>query len=47
MQSPGMQRAAGVVLTVTLFVLLLTAFVILTITCIWFRGAEMKLVWPW
>ena len=29
------------------FVLLLTAFVILTITCIWFRGAEMKLVWPW
>ena len=29
------------------FVLLLTAFVILTITCVWFRGAEMKLVWPW
>jgi quinol-cytochrome oxidoreductase complex cytochrome b subunit len=29
------------------FVLLLTAFVILTITCIWFRGREMALVWPW
>jgi quinol-cytochrome oxidoreductase complex cytochrome b subunit len=29
------------------FVLLLTAFVILTITGIWFRGAEMKLTWPW
>ena len=29
------------------FVLLLTAFVILTVTGIWFRGAEMKLTWPW
>lgn len=29
------------------FVFLLTAFVILTVTGIWFRGAEMKLTWPW
>ena len=30
-----------------LFVLLLVAFLILTITGIWFRGTGMKLVWPW
>ncbi|UCD77955.1 MAG: cytochrome b N-terminal domain-containing protein, partial [Desulfobacterales bacterium] len=29
------------------FVLLLTAFVILTVTGIWFRGEEMALGWPW
>ena len=29
------------------FVLLLTAFVILTITGIWFRGQGMALKWPW
>ena len=29
------------------FVLLLTAFVILTATGIWFRGQGMRLVWPW
>ncbi len=29
------------------FVLLLTAFLILTVTGIWFRGKEMALVWPW
>jgi quinol-cytochrome oxidoreductase complex cytochrome b subunit len=29
------------------FVLLLTAFLILTVTGIWFRGAEMKLTWLW
>jgi quinol-cytochrome oxidoreductase complex cytochrome b subunit len=29
------------------FVLLLVAFVVLTITGIWFRGTGMKLVWPW
>jgi hypothetical protein len=29
------------------FVLLLVAFVALTITGIWFRGEGMKLVWPW
>ena len=28
------------------FVLLLIAFVILTITCIWFRGRGMALMWP-
>ena len=30
----------------TLFVFLLTTFVILTITGIWFRGSGMKLLWP-
>ena len=30
----------------TLFVFLLTAFMILTIMGIWFRGSGMKLVWP-
>jgi quinol-cytochrome oxidoreductase complex cytochrome b subunit len=30
----------------TLFVFLLTAFMILTVTGIWFRGSGMKLVWP-
>ena len=29
------------------FVLLLTAFIILTITCLWFRGSGMALMWPW
>jgi hypothetical protein len=29
------------------FVLLLVAFVVLTLTGIWFRGEGMKLVWPW
>ena len=29
------------------FVFFLTAFIILTITGIWFRGEGMKLVWPW
>jgi quinol-cytochrome oxidoreductase complex cytochrome b subunit len=30
-----------------IFVFFLTAFIILTITGIWFRGSEMRLVWPW
>jgi len=30
-----------------LFVLLLVAFLVLTVTGIWFRGMGMKLVWPW
>ena len=30
-----------------LFVLLLVAFVILTVTGIWFRGPGMALMWPW
>jgi len=29
------------------FVLLLVAFLVLTVTGIWFRGEGMKLVWPW
>jgi quinol-cytochrome oxidoreductase complex cytochrome b subunit len=30
-----------------MFVFFLTAFIILTITGIWFRGSGMRLVWPW
>lgn len=30
-----------------LFVLMLTVFLVLTITSVWFRGREMALVWPW
>jgi quinol-cytochrome oxidoreductase complex cytochrome b subunit len=29
------------------FVLLLAAFLVLTVTGIWFRGTGMKLMWPW
>jgi len=29
------------------FVLLLVACLVLTVTGIWFRGEGMKLVWPW
>lgn len=29
----------------SVFVLLLVAFIVLTITCMWFRGAGMKLMW--
>ncbi len=29
------------------FVLLLVAFIILTVTCVWFRGDGMALLWPW
>jgi quinol-cytochrome oxidoreductase complex cytochrome b subunit len=31
----------------SVFVLLTVAFIILTITGIWFRGKEMALMWPW
>jgi len=31
----------------TLFILLATAFLILTIIGIWFRGTGMRLMWPW
>jgi quinol-cytochrome oxidoreductase complex cytochrome b subunit len=31
----------------SVFILLLVAFIILTITCIWFRGSGMALMWPW
>jgi len=30
----------------SVFILLLVAFIILTVTCIWFRGSGMTLVWP-
>ena len=29
------------------FVLLLFAFIILTVTTVWFRGEGMALTWPW
>lgn len=31
----------------TIFILLVTVFLVLTITGIWFRGEGMALVWPW
>jgi hypothetical protein len=31
----------------SVFVLLMVAFIILTITGIWFRGKGMMLIWPW
>lgn len=31
----------------TLFVLLVVAFAVLTVTGVWFRGAGMALAWPW
>jgi hypothetical protein len=31
----------------TVFIFLLAAFIIMTITGVWFRGAGMQLVWPW
>jgi hypothetical protein len=30
-----------------LFIFLMVAFAILTVTGVWFRGAGMALVWPW
>lgn len=30
-----------------LFILLIVAFTVLTVTGIWFRGENMGLVWPW
>jgi len=29
------------------FILMLVAFMVLTVTCIWFRGSGMALMWPW
>jgi quinol-cytochrome oxidoreductase complex cytochrome b subunit len=31
----------------SVFLLLLVAFIILTVNCIWFRGSGMALMWPW
>jgi quinol-cytochrome oxidoreductase complex cytochrome b subunit len=39
--------AARIETVQALFVLLFVAFVVLTITGVWFRGASMTLVWPW
>jgi quinol-cytochrome oxidoreductase complex cytochrome b subunit len=30
----------------SVFILLLVAFIILTVTCVWFRGSGMALMWP-
>ena len=30
----------------TVFILMVTIFIVLTVTAIWFRGENMKLVWP-
>jgi quinol-cytochrome oxidoreductase complex cytochrome b subunit len=40
----GLTREEGVQ---NLFVFLVVSFCILTITCIWFRGRGMGLMWPW
>ena len=34
-------------MTQTIFVLLVTAFAVLTMTGVWFRGRGMALTWPW
>ena len=31
----------------SLYILLMTVYVVLTITCLWFRGVNMALAWPW
>jgi quinol-cytochrome oxidoreductase complex cytochrome b subunit len=41
------QAATRLEATQALFVFLATAFAVLTVVGIWFRGAGMKLVWPW
>jgi hypothetical protein len=33
--------------TQAVFAFLVTGFAVLTLTGIWFRGAGMRLVWPW
>ena len=40
-------RATNNELIQSVFVLFVVAFIILTITGIWFRGKEMALIWPW
>ncbi len=39
--------ATKVEITQAIFIFLLTAFIVLTIIGVWFRGAGMKLVWPY
>ena len=31
----------------TVFILILCMFIVFTVTCVWFRGEGMKLMWPW
>ena len=31
----------------TVFILVLFIFIVFTVTCVWFRGEGMKLMWPW
>jgi quinol-cytochrome oxidoreductase complex cytochrome b subunit len=31
----------------SIYIFLMTGYVVLTITCLWFRGANMALAWPW
>jgi len=40
-------RATRLEATQALFAFLVTGFAVLTVTGIWFRGAGMRLVWPW
>ena len=40
----GLTREEGVQVV---FVFIAVSFCILTITCIWFRGQGMELLWPW
>jgi quinol-cytochrome oxidoreductase complex cytochrome b subunit len=43
---PAVFVLAGITIQ-SVFVLLMVAFIILTITGIWFRGKGMMLIWPW
>jgi len=40
-------KASRIELVQALFVLIMTGFVIMTVTGVWFRGEGMSLVWPW
>ena len=31
----------------SIYIFLMTGYVVLTITCLWFRGVNMALIWPW
>ncbi|MBW2634103.1 MAG: hypothetical protein JRE14_08270 [Deltaproteobacteria bacterium] len=31
----------------SLYIFLMVMYVVLTITCLWFRGTDMALAWPW
>ncbi|NIN71158.1 MAG: DUF4405 domain-containing protein [Gemmatimonadetes bacterium] len=47
MASRGRFSASRAEATQAVFIFLLVAFAILTVTGVWFRGAGMALVWPW